>query len=297
MGIKTDDKPTPLLPLQKRNLEMKHRLILQVPILALLLIVQLQIIAARTSFTSFNLTGSETSSSISSNENSMLLLIRYIHAAEATFQSTTGAGRYGTLRELYLDRLIDVRAQVGVSDGYRFMLTVSNPAGGPSTFELVARPRTFMLTGVRTFSINQAGELRVSYMLNALPSQMHLVTDECGSVNCTEGFARAALRMINAAEATYQSTAGNGQFGTLEELAQANLIPTSLATGRVNGYSFFIRVEAGSPTEPASFEARANPLKFPVTGILSYYIDEMGILRGGNKNGLDANSKDDPFCG
>jgi hypothetical protein len=281
----------------KRNLEMKLRLIVQAPILVLLLTLSLQIVAGRTSSTSFKLSDPETSSSISSNEASMMLLMRYVHAAEATFQSTTGAGRFGTLRELYLARLIDVRAQTGVSDGYRFILSVSNPVGGPSTFELVAKPQTFMLTGVRTFSINHAGEVRVSYMLNASPSQMHLVTDECGSTGCTEAFARAALRMIHSAEATFQSTVGNGRFGTLEELVQNNLVSTSLATGSVNGYSFFIRVDDGSKTEPASFEALATPSKYPVTGILSYYIDEAGILRGGNRNGLEANSTDDPFCG
>ena len=69
----------------------------------------------------------QASSTISSNEASMILLLRYIQGAEATFWSTTGAGRFGTLQELYLARLIDVKVRTGVKDGYRFVLSVSNP--------------------------------------------------------------------------------------------------------------------------------------------------------------------------
>lgn len=239
----------------------------------------------------------QANNSISSNESSMILLLRYIHAAEATFQATTGAGHYGTLQELYLARFIDVKIRSGVNDGYRFVLSVSNPAGAPSTFEVIARPVSYMESGVRTFAIDQTGALQESYEQSPLPAQLQLVTDECGSVICTEANARSVLRTIHSAEATFQSTVGAGRYGTLQELAQNNLISESLAAGSLNGYSFRIRVDDGSKNEPASFEAIATPLRFPRTGVLSFYMDETGILRGGNKNGLEADPGDDPICG
>ena len=41
----------------------------------------------------------------------------------------------------------------------------------------------------------------------------------------------------------------------------------------------------------------ATPLRFPRTGNVSFYMDETGVLRGGYKNGFDADAGDDPFCG
>ena len=239
----------------------------------------------------------QASSTISSNEASMILLLRYIQGAEATFWSTTGAGRFGTLQELYLARLIDVKVRTGVNDGYRFVLSVSNPTGAPSTFEVTARPAIYMETGVRTFAINQTGALRVSYEQNPAQVQLQLVTDECGTVICTEASARLALRTIHSAEATFQATVGNGKYGTLQELSQNNLISQSLATGILEGYTFRIRVDDGSKNEPASFESTATPLKFPRTGGLSFYVDETGILRGAIKYGVEADSSDNPICG
>jgi hypothetical protein len=238
----------------------------------------------------------QASNSISSNEASMVLVLRYILSVEWTFQATTGAGRFGTLQELYLARLIDVKIRTGVNDGYRFVLSVSNPTGSFSTFEVIARPVGYMESGVRTFAINNMGELRVSYLQNPSPAQMQLVTDECASVACTEALARSALRSIHSAEATFQATVGLGRFGTLQELVQNNFISGSLATGMLNGYHFRIRVDDGSPTELPSFEATATPSRFPRTGALSFYIDEMGILRGGYKYGLEADANDDPIC-
>lgn len=270
-------------------------------LLPLFFVVNLQILTAQTATARAksreNAITQEAGDDISSNETSMMLLLRYIHAAEATFQATTGAGRFGTLQELYLAKLIDVRVRTGINDGYSFGLSVSNPVGAPSNFEVIAKPVVYMETGVRTFSIKQDGALRVSYLQNPSPAQMRLVANECTSVICTEANAHSILRMIHSAEATYQATVGSGRYGTLQELAQSGLISESLAAGSLNGYSFIVHIDDGSMTEPPSFEARATPLRFPRTGRVSYYLDETGILRGGYKNGQEADVGDDPICG
>ncbi len=233
---------------------------------------------------------------VSSNEASALLTLHYIHAAEATFQATVGQGRFGTLLQLYKAKLIDAKLRTGFIHGYRFELTVSNPPNAPSTFIATARPLTYLETGVRSFSLNEGGALRVSYRQNPTLAEMQLLVDECGSVFCTEAFALAALRNIHSAEATFQATAGNGRYGTMQELVEQNLISPFLARESLNGYTFQIRVQNGAAGEPASFEAFATPLRYPRTGVRSFYIDETGVLRGANKNGREADAGDDPTC-
>jgi hypothetical protein len=238
----------------------------------------------------------QASSNISSNEAAAMLTLRYLSAAEATFNATVGNGRYGTLQELYGARLIDAKLRTGFSEGYRFSITVLHSSRTPSTFEATARPVTYMETGVRTLSVNELGTMLVSYVPSPQPAQMQLMTDECGSVICTEAFARTLLRLIHSAEATFQATQGNGRYATIMELADQNLIPASLAGGRLNGYVFLIRVQNGGMNEPPSFDVTATPVKYFRTGVFSYYIDETGILRGANKDGREADVSDDAYC-
>src|SRR5215207_7662032 len=53
-----------------------------------------------------------------------------------------------------------------------------------------------------------------------------------------EGSAISTLRTIESAEIVYQSTRGNGKYGTLKELITEGLIDPRLAAGRKNGYNF-----------------------------------------------------------
>ena len=277
---------------------MKFRLVLHLLLLVAVLNLQPKIVNAISPRATVHIKAAlpQAGNSISSNEASMLFLLRYILSVEWTFHATTGNGRFGTLQELYRARLIDVKIRTGINDGYQFVLTVSNPTVTPPTFEVIARPAIYVETGVRTFTINNVGEIRVSYVQNPTQAQFHLLTDECESVFCTEAYARLTLRSIHSAEATFQATTGAGRFGTLEELIQQQLVSPSLATGILNGYSFRIRVHDGSKNALASFESTATPFKYYRTGIFSFFVDETGILRGGNKYGLEADANDDPIC-
>src|SRR3712207_283564 len=53
-----------------------------------------------------------------------------------------------------------------------------------------------------------------------------------------EGSAVSALRTLNSAQATYSSSTGNGDFGTLTQLRNAQLIDFQLAGGSKSGYLF-----------------------------------------------------------
>lgn len=105
-----------------------------------------------------------------------------------------------------------------------------------------------------------------------------------------------ALRTIRAAEATYASTSGKGAYGTLDQLAAAQLIDSKLATGIRSGYKFTVEVEAGEHNRSARFQAVGVPLTYGSTGIRSFYVDEDSIIRGEDNRGTDATALSPPLA-
>ena len=109
-----------------------------------------------------------------------------------------------------------------------------------------------------------------------------------------EGSAQSSMRTLHAAEATYQATKGDGQFGTLNELAAANLIDFKLATGNKNGYNFTVELTTDEMNYPG-FTVVARPLTYRSDGIRSFYVDETGVIRAGDNSGGPATKADLPL--
>lgn len=101
-----------------------------------------------------------------------------------------------------------------------------------------------------------------------------------------ESVGRSLLRTVYAAETTFQATRDDGRFGTLEELTAASLLEHGLPMSA--GYKLEIRVSGNK------FEATAVPQEYGKTGFLSYFIDESGVLRGGDHGGGAATIADNP---
>lgn len=107
-----------------------------------------------------------------------------------------------------------------------------------------------------------------------------------------EGSAQSSMRTIHSAEAVYQSTMGNGQFGTLrtadepaagQSLQTQNLVDAQLGGGTKSGYNFAIPVAGLAAGPPAQFWASAVPSATGAatrTGNRSFGIVEDGVLRG-----------------
>ncbi|HWN09219.1 MAG TPA: DUF3352 domain-containing protein [Pyrinomonadaceae bacterium] len=102
-----------------------------------------------------------------------------------------------------------------------------------------------------------------------------------------ESVGRSLLRTVYAAEATFQSTQDDGRYGTLEELKAAGLLEHGLPQS--GAYKIELRVSGNK------FEATAVPVEYGKTGFLSFFIDESGILRGGDKAGGSATVADNPI--
>ncbi len=107
-----------------------------------------------------------------------------------------------------------------------------------------------------------------------------------------ERFVVQALVTISAAEATYSATSGNGNYGSLAVLLEANFIDSVLASGDKYGYSFALFVTGRTATTPARFYATATPRRYPKSGRRSFFIDESGEMRGADKNGAAATVSD-----
>ncbi len=98
-----------------------------------------------------------------------------------------------------------------------------------------------------------------------------------------EGSAQSSLRTIHSSEAVYQSTAGDGAFGTLAQLQTQSLVDSVLGGGTKSGYTFLCPAGNLTAGPPATFYATANPADVNVatrTGNRSFTIAEDGILRG-----------------
>lgn len=104
-----------------------------------------------------------------------------------------------------------------------------------------------------------------------------------------------SLRTLYSAEAVYQATVGNGNYGTLDELRKEGLLDNVLGEGHRYGYLFRIRREKTSSESPqSSLEITAVPRTYGRTGRRSFYMDETGTINSLDKKGAEATHAD-PF--
>lgn len=108
-----------------------------------------------------------------------------------------------------------------------------------------------------------------------------------------ESFVMRSMRTLHGAQATYQATEGNGNYGSLQNLLQMGLIDGALASGSKYGYTFVVTVVPYSPpSTPATLTITATPRLYRKTGFRSFYIATDGVLRGADKQGAPADEND-----
>jgi hypothetical protein len=107
------------------------------------------------------------------------------------------------------------------------------------------------------------------------------------SPEMNEAVAVSLLRSIASAENTYKETEGKGNFASLEKLISAKMLPRE----SLDKYGYRFDVMASGTT----FEATATPVEYGKTGKMSYYIDNSGVVRGGDHGGGPASLSDKPM--
>lgn len=95
-----------------------------------------------------------------------------------------------------------------------------------------------------------------------------------------EGWAIRTMQNISAAQSTYYSN--SGQYGTMEELAQAGLIDPVLVSGNKNGYKFNVQFDPDTPPS-VGYHAYGVPVVYQKTGRRSFYVDETSVIRAADK--------------
>jgi hypothetical protein len=101
-----------------------------------------------------------------------------------------------------------------------------------------------------------------------------------------EGIAMGGLQMISNAETTYQSTAGKGKYGTLDQLVEQKLINKAFLDKY--GYNFDVTSNGDQ------FEGVATPKEYGKTGKRSFFVDKSGVVRGDDHGGAPATVADKP---
>ena len=108
-----------------------------------------------------------------------------------------------------------------------------------------------------------------------------------------EGSAQQTLRTIHSSEATYQSTFGNGNFGTMADLRTGNLIDSVLAVGTKSGFTFAItKVDLVINVSPAVFFVTSVPIVtsgVSQTGTRRFAIADDGVMHGDTTLSVPAN--------
>ena len=113
--------------------------------------------------------------------------------------------------------------------------------------------------------------------------------------SANEGSAISALRTLHGAEVTYQSTSGNGSFGTMANLLAAGLVDTVLAgaSGAAtakSGYHYATNVTAAATGLPSVFDIEAQPVThtsssaFAATGSRRILVTETGVVYANTSN-------------
>lgn len=227
---------------------------------------------------------------ILNNERFAVNALTVISGAQATFKSSNA--NFATLQQLHDAGLIDSVLATGEKYGYSFSITiVTNSPKQATGFRVSAVPQRYGRSGRRSFYLDESGVIRGADR-GGKPATAE---DAPIPINCGETGAIFVIRNISGAEGTYQSSVGNGNYGTLAQLLKIGLIGEYLVGGENCGYLFTVETTPRSENIPATFNVRATPQQYGISGIRSFYIDETGILRGADKGGAAANSDDPPI--
>jgi uncharacterized protein DUF3352 len=182
-----------------------------------------------------------------------------------------------------------VLGQVYLAPSMVEQFTLGNsPAANEKMRELLSRmnpvidPLTYSLT---TDGVGHLHELHVpKNLLQLLIAEVS--TDVSGEpLQANEATAQSALRSLYGSEIMYRSE--EARYGSLEELLSEKLVTKEL----IESHGYRIDLTASKD----KFEAIAIPLEYGKSGRLSYFIDESGVLRGGDKGGGTATVADQPF--
>jgi hypothetical protein len=107
-----------------------------------------------------------------------------------------------------------------------------------------------------------------------------------------EKFVISAVQTIHSAQATWMSTSGIGNYGTLAQLRNAGFIDNVLAAGEKYGYRFSLTVMPTTQNSSGNFTVVAVPARYGKSGKRSFYTDWRGVIHAADHNGGPSSAND-----
>lgn len=198
-------------------------------------------------------------------------------------------GRYGSLHELIDAGLINQQ----LSNSWYMWLTmqVTPPSkSSPARFRIWGTPQVYRETGVRSFYADESGVLRGGDFqgMPANENSPPLIFED-------EDLIKYAMRSLSTAQRRYIgiSDYGNGNYAiNFNQLADVRFIDDDLRDGISGGYQFVMTVNNSEIPWLESFEIRAIPLNYGKPTVRSFYISNISLLRGADKDGNYADIND-----
>ena len=230
------------------------------------------------------------------NERLVISALKSLYEAESRYALTSGGGDFGTLTFLGQEGLIDPVLASGEKYGYIFSIEVrSTSASEPAGFFITATPRHYGRTGKRSFFMDGTCLLRGADWGGAEADEYAPVIETCPPVISyhVEYDISIRMRMLQAAQAEYFNGVGNGNYGTIDDLLEAELVDYFL----FESFDRWMTLETIPPDgkTPAGFKLRGKPVYYREDGIRSYYADESGILRAADLGGVWADENTPPL--
>lgn len=222
-------------------------------------------------------------------ENQMMLAMRKLHGAEATYISTYGLGTYGTFEQLYFGGLIDYVNPIHWD--YSFTITTTIPTvDTPAGFRIVAIPQIYPDTGLRSLFVDENGVQRGA-VLGGEPADENsppLIFED-------EDLTKFVMRTLVSGQTLYRSNPalGAGNFAaSFAQLYKTRVIDLDLSNGTYGGYKFEMIVNNTAEPFFSTFEIRATPIIYGKGSIRSFYVNEISPLRGADRGGQNADEFD-----
>ena len=257
------------------------------------------------------ITQTASTAELTQNETKALETLVFITTSQMLlFQQKSQMGTPKEIAETISRKLSPGSVVLQTEKGYRFDIRVHPRSESTQpTSETAATPISYGLNNRKSFYIPfvSVGTLAV-YCADkqgaAATDEDPVLLDRVGLLDrvidelkktqmaAYETAALIDLNSIAKAEEEYLRTIGkNRSYVSLKQLAAARLIDPQLGAGQKGGYRFLVRVKPGSK----SFEAEATPVEYGRTGIGSFYVNQDGIIRGGDKKGIRAGITDKPI--
>jgi len=222
------------------------------------------------------------------NEQLVIGALKRFYDAESTYFSTNEYNVFGNLKELRAAALIDESLAQGEKYGYLFR--VESATDFQSDFKVVATPKTYGKTGLKSYYFDSSCVVRGADKSGADADQDDAVIEACTPTLAYANDAQwlSIMRNIMTAEETYRATVGNGGYGYMGQLYEAGLIKGQLAIYYYKGFDIGVSVNF------SFYWLRATPARYGHTGFNSYYADQTGVLRRADHHGGWAEANDPP---